>query len=186
MEDLDLRANERRKVAIQVVISDREQQNTVRSVVQDASICGCRIFSKQVTNLPEDVLLRVPNLSQSIKGHIVWRSRETAGIAFDWTTLDPNDKRSTPRQDVEIKAVISDREHNKLADCIILDANSKSCRIGNVALYTVPDDIHVQVEGLSEPVLAKLVWRNGNTAGLEFYWECDILTLCDPLTGKKI
>ena len=47
---------------------------------------------------------------------------------------------------------------------------------------TVPDDVHIEIEGLSEPVLAKVIWRNGNMAGLEFYWECDILTLNDNQT----
>jgi hypothetical protein len=70
---------------------------------------------------------------------------------------------------------------NKLTECVINDANSLGCKITHAALYTVPDDVHIEVEGLAAPMLAKVVWRNGITAGLEFYWECDSLMLDDSL-----
>lgn len=181
MDKADQRANDRIKVAIHAVVTDREQQNAVRSMVKDASICGCKIISKQVPDLPDEVLLKVPNLDQLIKGRIVWRNHTMAGIQFEWNAVDPDDRRKAPRQEVEIQAVISDRECNKLTDCVINDANSIGCRITNAALYTVPDDVHIEVEGLTEPVLAKVIWRNGIQAGLEFYWECDIFTLDDSL-----
>jgi len=182
MDNAEQRTHDRVKVAIHAVVSDREQQNAIRSIIQCASICGCKIISKQVSDLPDEVLIKVSNLDQVIKGRIVWRNKNTAGIQFEWNAIDPDERRSASRHEVEIQAVMSDREHNKLADCIIRDANSKGCRIINAALYTVPDDVHIEIEGLSEPVLAKVIWRNGNMAGLEFYWECDILSLNDNQT----
>jgi len=179
MQNTEQRHNSRTRVDLQALVSDRERQNTIPCTIQDASISGCKIASSKIINCPDKILINIPHMNQVVKGSIIWRQGNYAGVKFDWSAADPSEKRSGIRYEVAIPAVVSDTDQNKLIECTISDANSKGCRIINAALYTVPDTIHIEVRGLAEPVMAKVVWRDGNTAGLEFYWENEIYTLTD-------
>lgn len=181
MKNVGQRHKRRFKVAIHAIVSDRQQQNTIRCMIRDGSISGCKIISRQVSDLPDKVLINVPNLSQSIKGRIVWRNQDSAGIEFKWETKCSDERRNAPRQEVSILATILDHNLNKLSDCIILDASRTGCRISSEAVSTLPDDLHIEIPCLTEPVLALIVWRNGNMAGLEFFWEDDVYMLDDSL-----
>ena len=170
MRNIGQRHNRRYKVAIHAVVSDRQRQNNVRCMIRDGSISGCKIISSKVSDLPDKVLINVPNLNQLIKGRIVWRNQDSAGIEFKWETNHPDERRKAPRQEVSILATIMDHNYNKLSGCMILDASRTGCRISSEAVSTLPDDIHIEIPGLTEPVLSLIVWRNGNVAGLEFLW----------------
>ncbi|MFQ5625924.1 MAG: PilZ domain-containing protein, partial [Methyloligellaceae bacterium] len=71
------RQNHRFKLAMRAIVSDRQQQNAVSCIIHNGSISGCKIISRQVPALPINVLIKVTNLNQSIKGHIVWRNRDS-------------------------------------------------------------------------------------------------------------
>ncbi len=175
------RKHNRYKVAFHTIVFDRLQQNAVRCMIRDGSISGCKIVSVKVFDLPDKVLLKIPNLDQLIRGRIVWRNKDSAGIEFEWEANRPDDRRNAPRQEAAMRAAIKDYDLNKLADCIILDASRTGCRISSKALATLPDDILIEIQGLTEPVLALIVWRNGNMAGLKFVWQSDVYMLDDSM-----
>ncbi len=181
MRNLGRRHNRRHKLAISAVVSDCYQQNAVRCMLQDGSISGCNIISRHVPDLPDKVLIKVPQLSQSIKGHIIWRNQNSAGVELKWETNYPDERRNTARQEVAIPATIKDHSFNKLADCIICDASMIGCRISSEELSTLPDDFYIDTPGLTKPVQALIVWRKDHLAGLEFVWESDVYILDDAL-----
>jgi hypothetical protein len=67
----------------------------------------------------------------------------------------------------------------QLADCIICDASRTGCRISCETLSELPNDLHIEIPGLTGPVLALMVWRKDNMAGMEFLWETEIYMLDD-------
>ena len=156
---------------MRAIVSDRQQQNAVSCIVHNGSLSGCKIISRQVPALPVNVLIKVPKLTQTIKGHIVWRNQDSAGVEFEWETKPSHEQREAPRQKVIIPAILLDRKLNKLADCNICDASKTGCRISCKTLSKLPVDIYIQTPGLTEPILALVVWRRGDAAGLEFFWE---------------
>lgn len=181
MRKLGRRHNRRHKLAISAVVSDCHQQNAVRCMLQNGGISGCKIISKHVPDLPDKVLIKVPQLSQSIKGHIIWRNQNSAGVELKWETNYPDERRNAARQEVAIPATIMDHSLKKLVDCIICDASMIGCRISSEELSTLPDNFYIDIPGLTKPIMAAIVWRNGNMAGLEFLWESDVYMLDDAL-----
>ncbi len=168
------RRHDRYKVALPAIVFDRLQQNSLRCMIRDGSISGCKIISRKVADLPDKVLLKITKLDQSINGRIVWRNRGSAGIEFEWEANRSDERRNAPRQEAAIPAVILDYNFNKLADCIICDASRNGCRIASEELATLPDDIRIEIQGLTGSVLARIVWRNANMAGLEFIWVSEV------------
>jgi len=181
MGKVDQRKHTRNKVALHAIVSDRQQQNAIRCMIRDASISGCNIISRKVSNLPDKVLINISSLNQLIKGRIVWRNQDSAGIEFEWEANRPDDRRNASRQEVNILATITDNSDNKLADCIICDASMIGCRISCKELSTLPNDFLIDIPGLTEPVQALIVWRKDNLAGLVYVWKSDFYILDDTL-----
>ncbi len=174
MGNMGQRKHNRYKIAFHAIVSDRQQQNAVRCMIRDGSISGCKIISRKVSDLPDKVLINVSSLNQLIKGRIIWRNKDSAGIEFEWEANRPDNRRNFPRQKGAIPAAIKDYDLNKLADCIILDASRTGCRISSKALAALPDDILIEIQGLTEPLQARIVWREDNMAGLEFIWMSEV------------
>jgi hypothetical protein len=179
MENTDQRHIRRFTVVISAIVSDRQQQNEISCTILQGSISGCKILSKQVSDLPEEILIKIPDLDQLIKGRIIWRNQDLAGIEFEWESNNPDERRNAPRQEVVIPAILKDYDLNKLADCIICDASRTGCRISCETLSELPNDLHIEIPGLTGPVLALMVWRKDNMAGMEFLWETEIYMLDD-------
>ncbi len=174
MGNASQRKHNRYKVAFHTIVLDRLQQNAVRCMIRDGSISGCRIVSGKVFDLPDKILLKIPNLDKLIRGRIVWRNQDSAGIEFVWETDRPDDRRNAPRQEAAIPATIKDYNLEKLADCLICDASRNGCRIASKELAALPDDILIEIRGLTEPILARIIWREGIMAGLEFIWVGEV------------
>lgn len=181
MENADQRKIRRFKVVIRAVVSDRQQENEINCMILEGSISGCKILSRQVSDLPEEILIKISEMSQLIKGRIVWRNHDTAGIEFQWESNRTDERRNAPRQEVSMPAIIMHYDLNKLADCTILDASRTGCRISTDELSELPDDLHIEIPNLTEPVLALVVWRKDNMAGLEFLWESEVYMLDDSV-----
>jgi hypothetical protein len=114
MENTDQRHIRRFTVVISAIVSDRQQQNEISCTILQGSISGCKILSKQVSDLPEEILIKIPDLDQLIKGRIIWRNQDLAGIEFDWESNYPDERRNAPRQEVVIPAILKDYDLNKL------------------------------------------------------------------------
>ncbi len=179
MEFVCQRKNRRYKLTLPASVSDRQQKNVVPCMIRDGSISGCKVISNKVSELPENVLIKIPNLDQLIEGCIKWRKQDSAGIEFKWGINSLDDRRDAPRQNVAITAVIMDHDLNKLTDCIICDASRTGCRITSDALSTLPDDLYIEIPGMSEPVQARIVSRKDNMAHLKFALEGGVHVLDD-------
>jgi len=62
-----------------------------------------------------------------------------------------------------------DNEHN--AVCLIRDASVEGCKIYSGFLHQFPDNVMIQLEGLSGPAPGTIAWREGNLAGIRFRFE---------------
>lgn len=177
MEGFEQREKRRVKVAIRAGVVDPRSGERYPCLIRDGSISGCKIVSSTLDELPDDIYVAVPSLDQTIRGRIVWRSEKTAGVEFLWERTRNERRRGAPRQEVVINAIILDRKHNRITDCVIRDASKTGCRIATENASRLPDDICIRIDGLPDAVMARVVWRDGDRAGLEFFWDDEVQTL---------
>lgn len=81
---VEKRRERRRKVSIPAWVSGRQSQNGLRCEIVDASQSGCRLASRRLAELPEEIQLQIPGLDVPVPGQIVWRSPEFAGVKLIW------------------------------------------------------------------------------------------------------
>jgi hypothetical protein len=79
----DKRTSERWKVCVQVFASDLEDGLDVKCIVRDVSKSGCKIVSNRLNDLPDLVQLIPEGFDKPIRGKIVWRERNMAGVCFE-------------------------------------------------------------------------------------------------------
>ena len=77
------RAQKRKKVCIQAFVADPEDINQVKCVIRDVSENGCQIVSSQVQYLPDILQLIPEGFDKPIRGKIVWRDKNLAGMCFE-------------------------------------------------------------------------------------------------------
>jgi hypothetical protein len=78
----DRRATRRKQVALWANATWIDGGPAVRCAIRDATDKSCRIVTSHIEDLPDDITLRVDGLAKPIKGRIVWRSENAAGIEF--------------------------------------------------------------------------------------------------------
>ncbi len=81
-----------------------------------------------------------------------------------------------------IPTVIMDQNLEKLTDGTISDVSRTGCRVTREEVSTLPDDLYIEIPGLTEPVKARIVKREDNMARLEFSMASDIYVLDDTRT----
>lgn len=89
--DYEKRRERRRKVSIPVWVSGRDSEGGLRCRIVDASQSGCRLASKYLQELPQDIKLQIPGLGMPVIGQIVWRSTEFAGVKLLWKFSNGNE-----------------------------------------------------------------------------------------------
>lgn len=179
MQTHDQRAKKRFPLAIRAMIVDPSGEEGIPCVIRDGSVSGCKIVCDCVDDLPDEIRLDVPNIDQIIEGQIVWRSDRAAGVAFNWKKTSGGERRGVPRQKVDVPALVLDRDFKPLAKCSICDTSRTGCRIVLADGDSVPDEIRIEIEGLTGPAMARVVWREGRFAGVEFIWDSDVYMLED-------
>ena len=75
-----------------------------------------------------------------------------------------------------------DQNLDKLAVGTITDASRTGCRITSEKVSTLPDDLFIEIPGLTEPVKARIVLRKDDMVHLEFATESDVYVLNDTTT----
>lgn len=111
MVSVDRRAEERKKACVQAFVSDLGDALDVKCVVRDVCTTGCKIISSRVHELPEFVQLVPEDFDQPIRGRIVWRRKNMAGLCFEHACSD------------EVRAAIqalSNSFHQEVEDDILL------------------------------------------------------------------
>lgn len=81
-----------------------------------------------------------------------------------------SDKREHERFRVVLGATVF-LEHDSIGTrCCIRDASASGCLIVSSRVREFPDDLELVIDGIEQPLFAKIVWRSGKTAGLKFDW----------------
>lgn len=109
-------------------------------LIRDGSITGCKIACSFPDELSDNIHLAIPSLAQPIRGRIRWRGEKMAGVEFHWRTTSKERRRGAPRRKVVIDALILDRDHKRLTDCVIRDASRTGCRIATESAPRLPEE----------------------------------------------
>lgn len=79
----------------------------------------------------------------------------------------PGDKRESVRKTAfkNAQLVLSDQS---IQSCIARDISADGCRISLMGAESLPEDLLIKLDAVTRPKLAKVVWREGDEAGLKF------------------
>lgn len=83
-EQPDNRKEMRYKVSVPVVVSDKDAGLSIRGMIRNASASGCGIEADNLDQLGDDILVWFKTLGMQVKGRIVWRRGNWAGIKLLW------------------------------------------------------------------------------------------------------
>jgi hypothetical protein len=174
MENRDQRAKHSFQVAIRAYVVKPATGEQFACVIRDGSISGCKVICSQIADLPDNIVVKVAKLKQTIKGRIVWRDTKSAGIEFNWEASNVDELRDAPRQEAFMPELISDHGLNHLADCVVMDASRSGCRILGEKVPELPEQISLTIDGLTAPIGGQIVWRTEEMAGIKFLWESEV------------
>ncbi len=106
-------------------------------------------------------------MSASEKPSFGKRATKSAKITPRETIPNPNDKREGGRTAAFKNTKVILRDHS-VVECITRNVSEKGCLISAVGAENFPDEVRIRLSPLSEPLRAKVVWRDKGEAGLEF------------------
>ena len=78
------------------------------------------------------------------------------------------DNRKSERRKACIQAFVADADDAFDVKCVIRDVSKTGCKLVSGQLHELPDRIQLIPEGFKTPLAARIVWRNGRVAGLQF------------------
>lgn len=175
MTTVEKRGLRRFKVALKVTVTDVERTVAVPCVVRDANLSGCQIISANIEDLPDTVLVEIPDFDQPIKGNIVWRDKTTAGVEFTWEAQREDERRGAKRMQVDLPVVVFDADLNEITHCTICDASQTGCRIRGAEIGDLPQNLHLSIPKLTAPIKGEIVWRSIYEAGIKLAWHSDAM-----------
>lgn len=82
------RAEARRAVSIQVVLTDPERTRRVTGRIVDAARSGCRVQAAGVKHLGKTIHLRVLGMPRAIVAEVMWCDDEAAGLRLNWEAVN--------------------------------------------------------------------------------------------------
>ncbi|SUA99964.1 Uncharacterised protein [Pannonibacter phragmitetus] len=82
------RAEARRAVSIQVVLTDPERTRRVTGRIVDAARSGCRVQAPGVKHLGKTIHLRVLGMPRAIVAEVMWCDDEAAGLRLNWEAVN--------------------------------------------------------------------------------------------------
>lgn len=79
----------------------------------------------------------------------------------------PGDKRDAVRVSAfkNAQLILSDQA---VQSCIARDISEDGCRISLMGAENLPEDLLIKLDAVTRPKLAKIIWRDGDEAGLQF------------------
>ena len=90
------------------------------------------------------------------------------------------ERRPIPRRRVLLGGVAAYEDGAYTLNCKIRDLNEKGARIVVSSGQTLPDELYLVIMRDHMAHKAKLVWRKGDEAGLQFIASEDIKSISDP------
>lgn len=80
----DKRRERRNTVKIPVIICDRGGVTEIKGTIIDAGPNGCKIVAKDLSSLPEEVMLKISKFEKPVNGEFAWRNEHGAGVRLVW------------------------------------------------------------------------------------------------------
>lgn len=81
---VDKRRERRNPVSIPVKLADRGGITEIRGRIVDAGANGCRVSAKDLSSLPNEVILTIRKFDKPVLGEFVWRKDTSAGVRLLW------------------------------------------------------------------------------------------------------
>lgn len=155
----------------QAMIIDFDRLVSSEVMVTDFDRTGCCAIGDGIDDMPETIGLTAKTIQGVIRGRIAWRRNGRAGIEFNWDNATQPDKRREKRVTVTIPAMIANRDGTKRLRCLIIDASRSGCRLKGTGFDRLEEEICLKIDKLAVPVSGRIVWRTGDTAGIELQWD---------------
>ncbi|QDG79061.1 PilZ domain-containing protein [Labrenzia sp. PHM005] len=78
------RKERRRPVSIAANVSASEKTKFLKCKIVDASLSGCRLHCEHLEFLSDSIILKIPGMDLPVRGCIMWRSGNYAGVKMMW------------------------------------------------------------------------------------------------------
>ncbi|MGI9382677.1 MAG: PilZ domain-containing protein [Methyloligellaceae bacterium] len=78
------------------------------------------------------------------------------------------ERRSANRRKVLLRAKATGVGDTQPIDCVIQDASFSGCCLVSEDVDKLPQEISLAISGFDETFIARVVWREGDMAGVEF------------------
>ncbi|MEJ8474781.1 PilZ domain-containing protein [Roseibium algae] len=161
-----------RDTSAEVLVVDFDNLICVNGTVSNVNEWGCSLASEQINELSKNIAIRVDEGRKLTKATLTAVKGGVAAIVFPkQDTARVQDKRREQRNEVSIKATVSDRKKVTEISGLIVDAGRNGCRIKAKGLESLPDEILLQLPSLENPVLAEFAWRNSSSGGIRIIWD---------------
>ncbi len=85
--------------------------------------------------------------------------------------MDRPEKREHERFKVFLNAIVMSDDHPVGVWCSVHDASAGGCLLVSNQVADFPDTVELIIESIDQPLFARIVWRSGMTAGLQFDWD---------------
>lgn len=85
--------------------------------------------------------------------------------------MDEPEKRAHERFKVFLNAIVMLDDHPVGVWCSVHDASAGGCLLISSQVFDFPDTVELVIESIDQPIFAKIAWRSGMTAGLQFDWD---------------
>ena len=82
MSDINRRSEDRKGVGISARVQSVEGVSITSCIIRDVSKNGCQIVTSQVNDLPDTICIKIPGQKSPMKGKIMWRTINRAGVKF--------------------------------------------------------------------------------------------------------
>ena len=83
----------------------------------------------------------------------------------------PQDRRRARRRRVFLQADVCTLDGLQIANCSIQDTSRTGCKIISDQIASIPDELILSIRGLGETFVGRVMWREGDMAGIAFLNE---------------
>lgn len=78
----DRRSEKRRRVFLRAKATGVGGTAAIDCTIHDVSRSGCKLKSREIGSLEDDLCLAISGFAEPVRGQLVWRNGEFAGVKF--------------------------------------------------------------------------------------------------------
>lgn len=162
------------------IVVDLSDMSCFEAYARDLSSEGCWLVSNRIDLLKENVGLRIEGLDKLVHGKVVAFGDDEARVTFHVDAFREGEQRREPRKPVLIGAVVCGKTSSASLECRIVDASKSGCRLEADRIQGLPEQIEIFIPKLDMPIPGRIVWRNGNQAGVRLNWPFEAAPVLTP------